>query len=87
MKKVKAIRYAIVGLNGLYIGQHIGRADMIAQHVSQLCFDSTGNEMSQWPEDRHLTNEQRIAWKRRRLEGDRCIRVEIRELKPRGKAK
>lgn len=75
------IRWAIYGLDGLYVGQHLTRAAMMAQHVSDKCFASDGfSRISEFSDGRKLNKEQRIAWNKCRKLGDRCVQVEIHEL-------
>ncbi len=81
MKTVKA--WAIVGKHGLYEDQRQKRLDIIAAHVHAKCVDENGNRLRFFAFN-HLDPSQRLAWEKCKRQGDRCVRVEIREV-PRSK--
>lgn len=66
---ISEIRWAIVGVHGLYEGQWQRRMDAVQQHCTAYvgCYAS---------------NDLKDIWKERRRFGDRAVKVRITELAP-----
>lgn len=80
MKKAKGTGWAVTTSWGdFYSGWRYSRADMIASHVH--AFRRRGDpEVSEFARGRNLSPEQRQLWAARKRAGDRCVKVEIREI-------
>lgn len=72
---MKIKRWVIVRSVGLYTGQKLTRADMIAEHVSALWSNRSGfGELSEFG---GLSPEKRKAWELCKRNGDRCVRATV----------
>lgn len=77
--EIDEVRWGIVGVNGLYTGQWLTRRDAIAGHTAALAFVDEP-EVSEFVSGA-LTPEHKRIWARCRKNGDRAVRLHIRELK------
>ena len=65
MKKI-SIRWAIVGIHGLYTGQHLRMRDAIKEHVNDLFIIPSGRFLNE-----------KEAWDYCKRKGDKATKVEI----------
>lgn len=79
MKKVRDTGWAITGDCGIYVGWWQTRAQAIAEHVVQVRHSSEPEPRAFFHE-RGLTPQHKKIWERCKRNGDRCIKVEIREI-------
>ena len=76
LNRVKTvIRWAVVGKDGLYIGQHFTRNHAIAEHV--YMFDKKLHKSGKQWAFGALDQYQKRAWAQRKKKGDRAVKVLI----------
>jgi hypothetical protein len=73
MSKRTETRWVIVGNAGLYTGQWLTRRDAIEAHAGHYYAQWPGQPRAEWIADQ---------WKRRRKNGDRCVKATITWTEP-----
>lgn len=79
MTKRNTTGWAIKSGEGrIYVGWHLSRKGMIAQHVHDLRMPNEP-EISAYAWSSGLNDAQKAIWKRLKSHGDRCVKVHIRD--------